>query len=53
MLEVETIAVGVVIGATIGRWWSILLVVPAGLVAQGMYSFEGFSDTGVAVNGKV
>jgi hypothetical protein len=48
-LEVTTIAVGVLIGVIIGRWWSILFALPAGLVAQSMYSFEGFSDTGVAV----
>jgi hypothetical protein len=48
-LEVTTIAVGLLIGVIIGRWWSILFALPAGLVAQSMYSFEGFSDTGVAV----
>jgi hypothetical protein len=48
-LEVTTTLVGVLIGVIIGRWWSILFALPAGLVAQSMYSFEGFSDTGVAV----
>jgi hypothetical protein len=43
------IGLGVVFGALIGRWWSIALAVPAGLIGSSRYSWEGFSDTEVAV----
>jgi hypothetical protein len=43
------IGLGLVLGALIGRWWSIALAVPAGLIGSSTYSWEGFSDTEVAV----
>lgn len=49
MIEGSTIAASVVVGALVGRWWSIVFAVPAGFIAQSMFSFEGFSDTEVAV----
>lgn len=39
----------VLAGAVIGRWWSIVLAVPAGVAAASTFSFEGFSDAGVGV----
>ena len=49
MIEDTTIAASLLVGALIGRWWSIALAVPAGLIGQSMYSWEGASDTEVGV----
>ena len=49
MLEASTLIVSVLLGPLIGRWWSIILAVPAGLVAAATFSFEGFSDAEVGI----
>jgi hypothetical protein len=49
VIEAVTIATSVLVGALVGRWWVVVLAVPAGIFAQSVFSFEGFSDTEVAV----
>ena len=49
MDEGGIIAVSIFIGAVIGRWWSVVLAAPAGLLAASAFEFEGFSRTEVAV----
>lgn len=49
MTETVIVATSVLVGALVGRWWIVILAVPAGLAAQSAYSFEGFSDTEVGV----
>ena len=48
-LEATTLAVAILIGVYVGRWWVIVLALPAGLLASARYSFEGFSGGEVAV----
>jgi hypothetical protein len=49
MMEATTLVASIALGALIGRWWSIALAVPAGFIAQSVYSFEGFSNTEVGI----
>jgi hypothetical protein len=44
-----TLALGILIGVLVGRWWAIVLALPAALLASSMFSFEGFSDGEIAV----
>ena len=44
-----TLALGILIGVLVGRWWAILLALPAALLASSVFSFEGFSDGEIAV----
>jgi len=48
-MEATTIGLSLLAGFVIGRWWSVLLAVPVGFLAQSAYSFEGFSDAEVGV----
>jgi len=48
-LEAFTLVASALVGALVGRWWSIVLAVPAGLVASNTFSFEGFSSAEVGV----
>ena len=48
-MEATIIGVGLPAGILIGRWWSVVLAVPAGLYGQSAYSFEGFSDDAVGL----
>ena len=49
MDETAIIVVILFVGAAVGRWWSVVLAIPAGLLAGATYEFEGFSDTEMAV----
>ena len=49
MDEGGIIAVSIFFGAVTGRWWSVVLAAPAGLLAASAFEFEGFSRTEVAV----
>lgn len=49
MIEGLTFAVSGLAGALVARWWVLVLAVPGGLIAAGIFSFEGFSDTEVGV----
>jgi hypothetical protein len=49
VLEAVTIVVSVLVGAAVGRWWIVLLAIPAGFLAQSIFSFEGFTDLEVGV----
>lgn len=49
MFEVTIIVASVLAGAAIGRWWSVMLAIPAGYLAARSYSFEGFSEAEVGL----
>lgn len=48
-VEVAIVVLAVLLGALIGRWWSIALALPAALVGGSVFSFEGFTGAEVAL----